>query len=612
MELLRFGPFELDPAAEELRRAGLVVRLPRQPLRILLLLVRRAGEVVSRDEIHEAIWGSETYVDYEHGINSAIRQIRYALGDHAGTPRYIRTLPRRGYSFVAPVERVAHPLEGRALSPAVVEPVRRAESPAVQKDAGRRRITPRIAVIAAMIVMAITAMAAIVTRRSVESRKNSAREIAVLAFRRLGPAITGFDERAFAEELRAKIGTLRRTHVSLVDAAARTRADVIVDGTIRQSEDGIRVIVSVADAKTQTQLWSETFLRPDKRKEGMAVEVAHRVMCELARRYVPAARHEPPLKTRAAPPVIAQYRRARLAHNRSQAYDWMRTKGLYEAALRDEPKFAEAWSGLSDVWANQMLFGPMAERGEAARQAENCAKRAVALQPANPEAHSILGVIAAQRDYDLATAEDAIRRAIAADPGYADGRTNLAMILAMRGQGEEALREFATAQQLDPIALDISPIGPLLHLHARRYEDARARYREILAVNPDSQAAAWGVLFTYIAQQNWAEAIAFARKLRPGDGAPATREGFLQVYRSFEDFVLDGRRRGVFNDYFLALYYAQLGEKDRAFALLDQAIDSRIPVVSYIMVDPRLDALRGDPRFNALVARMKLGRPPSS
>src|ERR1041384_6574653 len=114
--LLRFGPFELDPVGEELRRSGTRIRLARQPLHILLLLIRRAGEVVSREEIHAAVWGDETYVDFEHGINSAIRQIRSALGDNAEQPRYVRTLPRRGYSFIAAVEQVA------TADEAVVEP----------------------------------------------------------------------------------------------------------------------------------------------------------------------------------------------------------------------------------------------------------------------------------------------------------------------------------------------------------------------------------------------------------------------------------------------------------------------------------------------------------
>src|SRR5688572_28260822 len=157
-ELLRFGPFELDPAREELRRSGSIVRISRQPLRILLLLVHRAGEVVSRDEIHAAIWGNETYVDFEHGINTAIRQIRYALGDQAEAPRYVRTLPRLGYSFIASVEHLAGPpTTTDASAPEVVS-----IAPPPASPPRTRRITPRVTAIAAAAILAMTAVLALI------------------------------------------------------------------------------------------------------------------------------------------------------------------------------------------------------------------------------------------------------------------------------------------------------------------------------------------------------------------------------------------------------------------------------------------------------------------
>jgi DNA-binding winged helix-turn-helix (wHTH) protein/tetratricopeptide (TPR) repeat protein len=592
--LLRFGPFELDPEGEELRRSGTLVRLARQPFRILLLLIRHAGEVLSREEIHAAIWGNETYVDFEHGINSAIRQIRSALCDNAEQPRYIRTLPRRGYSFIAAVEHGANADEP------VVEPKPR--PPRV------RRSTVAIVVIA--IILALLAASHRFVQPSPPSP--SARAIAVEPFRRLGPPITGVDERTFAEELRATIARLPRAQVSLVEGGGR--AGYVINGTVRQTEDGSRVIVSIVDAASQTQIWSETFQRPAKRSDGMAVEVAHRVMRELARRFFPAPRHEPALRTQAPPRAIALYNRARLAHSRSQAYDWMRTKALYEAVLHEEPRFAEAWSGLSDVWIGQALQGPIADCDRAAAQALACARRALALQPGNAEAHSTLGLLAGQRDYDLATAEDELRRATAGDPQYVDARVNLAMVLAMRGQSDDSLREFTIAQQLDPAGLDLSQFEPLLYLYARRYEDARARYRDILAVNPDAVGATWGLMFTYVAQKNWSEALALAAAIRPEavKAAPATEEGFLSVYCGFDSYMQDGRRQEKFNDYFLAIYYAQTHDRDRSFQSLNRAIDVHTPSVSYIMVDPRLDNLHGDPRFRAALARINLGRPPQS
>ena len=591
--MLRFGPFEIDPEGEELRRSGTLVRLARQPFRILLLLIRRAGEVVPREEIHAAIWGDETYVDFEHGINSAIRQIRFALADNAEQPRYIRTLPRRGYSFIAAVEHVAN-----ADKPVVVA-----------KPVPPRARRSSVGIVAVAIIVALLAA----SYRFVQTSPSpGARAIAVEPFRRLGPPIAGVDERPFAEELRATIARLPRAQISLIEGGGR--ADYVINGTVRQTEDGSRVIVSLVDAASRTQIWSETFQRPAKRSDGMAVEVAHRVMRELAHRFLPAPRREPALRTQASPKTIALYRRARQAHSRSQAYDWMRTKALYEAVLHEEPRFAEAWSGLSDVWIGQALQGPIADCDRAAAQALSCARRAVALQPGNAEAHSTLGLLAGQRDYDLATAEDEMRRAAAGDPQYVDARVNLAMVLAMRGQSDDSLREFTIAQQLDPAGLDLSQFEPLLHLYARRYEDARARYRDILAVNPDSVGATWGLMFTYVAQKNWNEALALAATLRPESvkAVPATEEGFLSVYCGFDSYLQDARRQEKLNDYFLAIYYAQNHDRERSFQSLNRAIDLHTPAVSYIMVDPRLENLRSDPRFRTALARINLGRPPNS
>jgi DNA-binding winged helix-turn-helix (wHTH) protein/tetratricopeptide (TPR) repeat protein len=609
-ELLRFGPFEIDPEREELKRSGLVLRLPRQPFRILLLLASRAGEVVSRDEIHSAIWGSETYVDFEHGINSAIRQIRFVLGDHAESPRYVRTLPRRGYSFIAQVERMARP--GEFASAPVVEITPVVETPVPVSRPSSVRMIAAAAVIAIVVMIALLAQA----RRATEVPHAGGRTIAIKPFRRLGPPIKGIDERSFGAELRAVLNRLPPERVSLVefDEHVPAQADVVIDGSVHASEEGIRVIVSLADAASRTQIWSETYQRPLNRCDGVAMEVAHRVMWEVARRFLPPPRHAPLLLTSTAPSTLTLYQRARLLHSRNQPYDWIRTRELYEAALKEDPRFAEAWSGLSDVWATQTLTmgGSKEERAHAAAQTIDSARRALALQPRNAEAHGALGVIAAQYHYDLAAAEDALRRAATADPGYVDGRANLAIILSMRGEAEESLREFAFAQQLDPIMFDLNTTLPVLYFQARRYEEARARYRDILAIDPQSRPALWGLLTTYVAQKNWTDAIAVAARIGslPADGVPNTEEGFVTIYRRLEPFMLEGRRHGGLSDYSLAHYYGQLGDRDRAFALLDQAIDTRVPVVSYIMTDPRLDALRSDPRFDAVLARLKLGQPP--
>jgi len=595
MELLRFGPFELDPQSEELKRAGLVLRLPRQPFRILSLLLARAGEVVTREEIQQAIWGGETFVDFEHGINSAIRQIRYVLGDNAEAPRYLRTLPRRGYSFIANVERVARP--GDVVA-AAVAPVTVAKK---RVDVGRVSIV-------AVLLVALAAMSALVAQLHSASRANGtggARRVAVQPFRWIGPAAPGLDARAFAEEIGARIAALPPQRVQ---HAGDVGADVLIDGTIRQAGGLVRVIVSGVDAKTRTQLWSETIERPAARNDGIAVEVAHRTMLELARRYLPPPRREPLLLTKARQAALAPYRQARLERARSKGYDVIRIGRNYEAAIREEPRFAEAWSGLAELRQEQSMIGQSSVRAEAADEARRFALRALSLQPANAEALAVLGFLAGQRDYDAGAAEDFFRRATAADPEYVEAHVSLASVLAMRGRGEEALRAYATARALDPASYDLSMNHPLLNLHARRFEDARARFREVLAVNPESPVALWGVMSTHIAQRQWAEATQLASMVRPvrvDEGAPS-RERFLRVYRGLAPFIEEGVRERRLSSYFAATYYAQGGDADHAFAALERAFEARSPLVAYLRVDPRFDEVRDDPRYRDLLVRARL------
>ncbi len=581
---LRFGPFELDPDREELKRSGLALRLAGQPFQILRLLVDRAGELVTREEIQAKIWGEETHVGFEQGINTAIRQIRMVLGDHAEAPQYVQTIPRRGYMFIAPVER-------RALSP-----------PKADGGLRARRSTWQA-------VVTVTLLSILVAARH---RTPAAHTVAVHPFRTIGAKPMGVDDRVFAEELRAAIAVLPARSVTLI-ASPGDRADLVIDGTIQRAGNGIRVIVSGIDGRSHAQLWSDTYERPNDWTDGIAIETAHRVAHTIAQRYLPPPRHEPVVVTKARPPAMELYRKGRAERNR----DPERARRLFETALVAEPRFAEALSALADIWTVRTLSAAPRLRRDAAWTAKDYASRALQLQPRNAEAWSAMGVIALQYEYDLPAADDALRRATVCDPEYSDAHFNLAVALTARGQFNDALREYAIARQLDPIAFDLHPMEPLLHLHARRYEDSLARYRESLALNRDATGLLLGMLSVHVLQHHWPEAIELSHRIAaqretPIQTVPPTEAGFQDAYRALEPFILDSHRRGLFNEYTVATYYAELGDKERALAQLQRAITNHAPSVSYILVDPRLDRLRKDPRFPALLQGTKLAERLSS
>lgn len=593
--LLRFGPFEFDPDREELKRSGLPLRLSGQPFQILRLLLERAGEVVTREEIQAAVWGGETHVGFEQGINTAVRQIRIVLGDHAEEPRYVQTVPRRGYVFIAPVEHIERIERAEDVAEVAVppEPERR----------GRSRVQAVVAAATAL-VFAVTLFSILIAARH-DTRP--ARSFAVNPFRTIGPRAGGVDERMFAEELRAAIATLPASSITLLTSPGG-RADVVIDGTVQRTENGVRVIVSGIDARSRAQLWSETYERPSDWTEGIAIETAHRVAHCIAQKYLPAPRHEPIVVTNVRPRTLELYRKGRIERNR----DLNRAQRFFEAAVAAEPRFAEAWSGLADIWAERALMAAPEARPAATRKTKEYAARALQLQPRNAEAWSAAGMIAQQYEYDLPAADDAFRRATIYDPDYSDAHFNRAVALTARGQFNEALREYAVARQLDPAQFDLHPMLGMLDLQARRYDDSLARYRESLAMNRDAPNLLLGMLWVYAAQRRWPEAIETCRKVAAQKeirvrAVPPTAEGFHAAYRDLEPVILDAYRRGVFNEYTVAAYYAQLGDKERALERLRGALAGHAPSFSFVLVDPRLDPLRGDPRFDALLHGTKLG-----
>jgi DNA-binding winged helix-turn-helix (wHTH) protein/tetratricopeptide (TPR) repeat protein/TolB-like protein len=618
--LLRFGRFELDPLRQELRRSGHLVRLPRQPLRILVLLTARAGEVVTRQEIQQEIWGEDTFVDFEQGINAAIRQIRFALGDNAEAARYVETLPRVGYCFIAPVELTAN--EPPALI-AVADWPSEPMASAVPPPAIRR---PFALAILVAVLLAIAGGGWMAMRWRQRPAQPRGLVIAVLPFRVIGAAPEGIDDRSFTADFRAILGRVLGSRIRVLDGRAvgagnesaaalarRTGATLVIEGTIQRVPAGVRVIVSAVDPSTEMQSWTETYERTVGRAPNMPVEVSHFVTHSIAQRYFPPPRREARLLTRLSPPALELYRQARVELNRVAMHrDAARARRLFEAVLREEPRLSEAWSGLAGLSVEDAFDGPPAGRAEAAARSKEYARRALAIQPLNAEAHSELGLLAFQRDYDYGRAEDELRAAVAADPEYAEGHVNLAMVLIAIGQPEEALTHWSLGQQLDPELLDLHPLQSLLYLHSRRYEDALACYREMLALWPDRPGPVWGTISVLVLQNRWREAIGAVRRATqqtplPED-VPVSREVFQREYVRFEPFLQNAVRRGVLNGYAMAVYYAERGDSERAFAGLRLAIDQKIPSISWMLVDPRLDGLRADSRFEALTHYGRLMR----
>lgn len=551
----RFGKFELLPESEELRKSGMVLRMAHQPFRILLMLVSRAGEVVTREEIRDAIWPPGTYVDHGQGINTAIRQIRAALNDTAEAPRYVQTLPRLGYRFVAAVERVVPeelvttleslltPHAPPAEEPRGTEDPRGTAEPRGTEEPSLRR--RRSSLLTVLIVLALTLFAG---RDEPVSANSGQLRIALEPFRVLGEAKV--DAAALRAEVATRVGDLHPRLIQIADQDA----DVLLGGTIQPAPEGARVTLRAVDGRTRALLWSETYNRAADGE--LVMELGYRAMHAVAVRYMPPPRVEPLVRSRVSRRALELYRQARVERLRPRPQRNLdRALVLFGEAIQREPEFAEAWSGIGDIWVERASEWTGTRREVAAEQARIALRRAVQLDPRCAEAHNDLGVVQLMHERAYGAAEDSLRRAIAADPEYVDSYVNLALLLSAMGLHDAAVAEFRRLQQRFPQRYAPSTVLASIYFMARRDTDARAEHRAAELVHQRNVPAPWELDET--------------------------------------------------DDYSVAARLAVSGEPDAAFAALDRAIDAHLLWALQLFVDPRFDRLRQDPRFAERLARMR-------
>jgi DNA-binding winged helix-turn-helix (wHTH) protein/tetratricopeptide (TPR) repeat protein/TolB-like protein len=610
----RFGKFELIPELAQLRKSGTIVRLPHQPFRVLHLLVSRAGTVVTREEIRQELWGSETFVDFDHGINAAIRNIRFALNDHAEAPRYLETIPRRGYRFIASVERDAPPSEDapEARTTPMTPPV---TTPLTTRS--RRPLT------LAVVLLASIAAGALVRQNPTPPATH---RVAILPFRVIGERLPAeLDARAFAEEVHTRLAQLRperisvidpnlvasraRTNVPLSELARETGADSLVIGTIRKTADGARVIVRCVDGHSQKELWTQTHERTFRESRAFPIAVAHRVVHAIAAQVLPPAREEPVLRTRVNAAALNLYRQARVERTLPvPQQNPERALELFHAALRVAPRFAEAWAGIGEVWLERAISSAGPHQIPAVEKARPALLRAIALDPNCAEAQNDYGLLLLVFDHDYAGAETAFRRAVRIDPELSQVHSNLAWVLSAMAKHDEAIAVYHRAQQLDPMMLSPDRAMAVIYLMARRYDEAAAEYREVELVKQNVTGVQWGLMAALIAQRQYDEAAAVLARMNPRANVPVSlpHEPFEKSYRRLEPVMLATDRDYIGHDYVLAAYYAQGGDRDRALEHLDRAIEAHAALTIYLNVDPRLDNLRSDPRFAARLRKMNL------
>jgi TolB-like protein/DNA-binding winged helix-turn-helix (wHTH) protein/Tfp pilus assembly protein PilF len=633
-ESIRFGDFELEPRSGELRKAGLPVKLQPQPLRVLVLLASNAGKLVTREEIQHAIWEGVTFVDFEHGLNFCIKQIRAALGDNAQAPRFIETLPRRGYRFIATVEQNSKTTSNFVASPGLVT------SPIAQTRESSTDVTPRpdlrvtraAAIAIALLLLTIGGYISWKLRGASPTPNRGKVMLGVMPFENLsGDPDQEYFSDGMTEELIAQLGSLQPAKLGVI---ARTSAmtykrgnrdirqighelkvDYVLEGSVRREADRVRITAQLIQVSDQTHLWSESYERSMQNALAVQTDVARNIARVLALKLLAADLASRATHASIDADAYDAFLKGRYLWNKGRSEDVEKSLAFYNQALELTPDYAPALAGLADSY---ILLGMYYTIGptDAYSKAKSAARRAIELDDRLAEAHTAMGTILFRFDWNWSDAEGAFKRAIELNPSYGRAHHDYAWFLVALQRFDEAVSEIRRAQELDPLSpLANSDVG-WVYLRSRRYEDAINQIERTLELEPEFASAQACLERAYRLKGMNKEAVDSARKSMIRSGATAQELAALdkgdseQAMRSVLLWRLEQREETARNrptsPYWLAAQHAELGEANAAFEWLERAFNERDSELVSLKVDPAFDTVRGDSRYADLVRRIGL------
>ena len=623
VRLLRFDKFELDVCAGELRKQGVKLRLQGQPLQVLEILLRRPGDVVTREEIRAQIWKADTFVDFDHSLHNAIARLREALGDSAEHPRFIETLPRRGYRFIRPVEDF--PTSRLAL----IDSDNRNQAVAVATPPKRKSSLTLVISTFFVLGLGIWAVWQQVYRKAAVPVIGS---IAVLPLENFsGDPSQDFFVDGMTDELitdLAKIGALHvvsRTSVmrykdtkkSLPEIARELNVDGIIEGSVTRSGQHVRITAQLLNGATDKHLWAETYERDLGDVLKLQSEVAQTIAQQIRAELTPQQQRLLRSARSVNPEAYDAYVRGRyyFTNDFTEPDKLKIAKSYFEQSIRKDPEFALAYSGLADSYVYLAFYGGMS-RDAAYKSAEEALRHALQLDDGIGEVYDTLGSLSWRFEWDWNAAERNFERSIALAPSYSCAHEDHALYLAFTGRRAEALAELAKSKQLDP-GPGSAMLASGVYYQLRDYDDLLRASREGAVSNPTEWAKHYELGIAYEGTGKPLEAVSeYQRAVELSDGnldvTAALAHAFAVIGRSTEakKILRDLERKsqsGYVSPYLIATIYAGLGDKDNAFGFLDKAYAERSLDISWFLkADLRIDNLRSDPRFKTLLRRIGL------
>jgi len=618
--IFRFGAFELDSRTGELRKNGMRLRCQEQPMHVLVALLERPGELLTREELRCRVWPEHTFVDFDHALNTAVKKIRAALNDEADSPRYLETVPRRGYRFIAPVQTELTP--GRAAEEHRAE---LAEDPEIRWPLINRRV---VALAAGLIVVVCGGYYWNSHRaRASGNNRPSRTMLAVLPFENLtnDPSQEFFSD-GMTEETIAQLGRLNSQNIGVI---ARTSAmkykhsgkgaqeigrelnsEYLLEGSVRREGSRVRVVAQLIRVADQSPRWSHQFEyefgEPLYIETDAATEIANMVHTEL----------EPAARSRVQKADSTDFYLRGLAESNVHTVEGLdRIFEAFEQGMKKDPDCAPPYAALARIYergANLGLLKPT----EAYAKARVAAEKAIEIDPSNPEAHIYLADALLTVDYDWPQAQVEIQKALTLNVNDPSAHEWNGIFLSLQGRSDQSIRELRTAAELDPLNAEyLTTLGEIL-MAAERPVEAEAQLKAAIGLDPASDKAHAWLAEVYASNKHNAEAI---NETTTAFFLRGQREQALKIKASYEKsgyetasqlavrerltYLLAQREKHFVSAFEIAALYARLGDKQQSLAWLRTAYQQRDVALLCVRESQNnlFASLKDMPEFQALL-----------
>jgi TolB-like protein/DNA-binding winged helix-turn-helix (wHTH) protein len=646
--VLRFSTFEVDLQARELRRNGRTLKLHGQPFEVLAMLLERPGAVTNREQLRERLWPTDTFVDFDHGVNTAINRLREALGDSADKPRFIETLPRRGYRFIAPIESIP-PVPAVTAVPFSATP-QPPSTPLPETDV-RRHGKRFVWILAAALVLGLLVVANVGDFRQRlfgEQPRTHIQSIAVLPLVNLSNDVNqDYFADGMTEALTTNLGkisalrVISRTSViqykgtkkPLPEIARELNVDGLVEGTVSRSGNHLRITANLLQASPEKHVWAESYDSEVGDVLALQGQVAQAIAREIQVKLTPQEQKLLGSTRTVDPEAHDNYLKGRYLCGRETREAVEKAIKYFELATEEAPSDPLGYAGLANCyvrlgWSGDVFAGDLSVV-EIMPKARDAAQKALQLDEKLAEAHTSLACVELLLNWNWGGAEREFKRAIELNPSYSPAYAWYAHYLVAMGRFDESAAAAKRSLDLDPFSQPTMDYGEWAFYLSRHYDLAMEQSRKSFELAPEFPWSHYVLGLTYEWTGQRREAIQEYNKMQELFGLSQNRltelrmayqqsgeKGYWRKTLEFCREASKGKRKfgstSGFGwcDYFryqdVAAVQVRLGQFDAAFQSLEKAYTKHEAELIYLNVQPEWDGVRSDPRFQSLLRRIGL------